>query len=255
MAVSQYIPNPIRCFKGQLYGHTKNNCKRKEICPRCGLDEHIDSNECTNEAKCINCEGKHAANDKICPKWKDEKEIQKIKTERNVSYAEAKKFMNVFSSGRSATYAQVSALKKAECKSVEVQTLMTWPNNLDKPKMIEKPKATVAATTSSAPTAASVSQATQAIPNGSKPKSNGKGPDPKGQLKVVINKSQNKIVSNREIKGSKDVVQQFNKYGCLSDEDEYTCLSDGDDYKMAVDQSPTTQHRNHNSGRPRNGRT
>ena len=44
--------------------------------------------------------------------WKEEKEIQKIKTERNISYTEAKKFMKVFSSERSATYAQVSALKK-----------------------------------------------------------------------------------------------------------------------------------------------
>ena len=255
VAVSQYIPNPIRCFKCQLFGHTKLNCKRKEVCPRCGSDDHIDSNECTKEAKCINCEGKHAANDKICPKWKEEKEIQKIKTERGVSYTEAKKFVTIFNGGRSVTYAQVSSMKKTECKSVEVQTLMTWPNNLDKPKVIEKPKSNaVAATSSGTQTTANVSQS-QTTKSGSHTASNVKSSDPKGQLKLVINKNKNKIVSNREIKGSKDIVQQFNKFGCLSEDDEYGSLSDEDDGKMHVDQSPVTQNQGHNSGTSRNGRS
>ena len=40
------------------------------------------------------------------------KRDSKDKTERNISHTEVKKFMNVFSSGMSATYANVSALKK-----------------------------------------------------------------------------------------------------------------------------------------------
>ena len=43
------------------------------------------------EAKCVNCHGKHASNDKSCPKWKEEKDIQRIKAERGISYTDAKK--------------------------------------------------------------------------------------------------------------------------------------------------------------------
>ena len=44
-----------------------------------------------NEAKCVNCQGRQASNDKKCPKWKEEKEIERIKAERGISYTVAKK--------------------------------------------------------------------------------------------------------------------------------------------------------------------
>ena len=68
--VSQFIPNPMRCYKCQKFGHTKFHCQRKEVCPKCGKEDHLDINECPNQAKCVNCEGGHTANDKTCPKWK-----------------------------------------------------------------------------------------------------------------------------------------------------------------------------------------
>ena len=40
-----------------------------------------------------------------CPKWKEEKEIQRIKAERGISYTEAKKQMDIFNSVKT-TYAQ-----------------------------------------------------------------------------------------------------------------------------------------------------
>ena len=131
---------------------------------------------------CINFH--QTANDKICPRWQDEKEIEKIKTERNVSYMEAKKFQKIFSSGRLATYVQVSAVKKAECKSVEVQTLMTWPCNSDKPKLIDNPtKSNAAAVISGSQTAAYVTNC-PTTKDGQKTKQNAGGSDPKGQLKL-----------------------------------------------------------------------
>ena len=75
MAVSQFIPNPVRCYKCQKFGHTKFNCRKNEVCTKCGQEDHTDSQECKNEVKCINCQGKHASNNKDCPKWKEEKEI------------------------------------------------------------------------------------------------------------------------------------------------------------------------------------
>ena len=30
-AVSQFIPNPVRCYKCQKFGHTKFNCRKNEV--------------------------------------------------------------------------------------------------------------------------------------------------------------------------------------------------------------------------------
>ena len=91
VAVSQFIPNPVRCYKCQKFGHTKFNCRKNEVCTKCGQEDHTDSQECKNEAKCVNCQGNHASNEKECLKWKEEKEIQRIKAERAISYIVAKK--------------------------------------------------------------------------------------------------------------------------------------------------------------------
>ena len=128
VAVSQFIPCPIRCYKCQKFGHTKFNCRKNEVCNKCGKEDHTDSQECMNEAKCVNCQGNHASNDKTCPKWKEEKEIQRIKTERGISYTDAKKQLDIFNSVKT-TYAQAAAATKPVVKTVnvETQTEMTWP--------------------------------------------------------------------------------------------------------------------------------
>ena len=82
----------------QKFGHTKFNCRKNEVCNKCGQEDHTDSQECKNKPKCVNCQGKHASNDKECPKWKEEKEIQRLKAERGISYTEAKRQMDIFNS-------------------------------------------------------------------------------------------------------------------------------------------------------------
>ena len=138
VAVSQFIPNPVRCYKCQKFGHTKFNCRKNEVCTKCGQEDHTDSQECKNEAKCINCQGKHASNDKECPKRKEEKEIQRIKAERGISYTEAKKQMHIFNSVKT-TYAQAAAATKPVVKmeTVETQTEMTWPDDSKQPKSVQ----------------------------------------------------------------------------------------------------------------------
>ena len=37
--VNLYIPNPMRCFKCQQYGHHISRCPRGPICAKCGTDE------------------------------------------------------------------------------------------------------------------------------------------------------------------------------------------------------------------------
>ena len=96
VAVSQFIPSPVRCYKCQKFGHTKFNCRKNEVCNKCGKEDHTDSQQCTNEANCANCKGNHASNYKTWPKWKEETEIQRIKAERGISYTEAKKQIGKF---------------------------------------------------------------------------------------------------------------------------------------------------------------
>ncbi|GFT75968.1 hypothetical protein TNCV_1254951 [Trichonephila clavipes] len=52
--VRLYIPNPLRYFQGQRYGHSKNVCRGQPTCPRCGESGH-DSTDCIRKEQCLNC--------------------------------------------------------------------------------------------------------------------------------------------------------------------------------------------------------
>ena len=65
--VFEYIPNPVRCFNCQKFGHTSNKCKGKKRCGNCGDEHHGD---CDRPSHCVNCDGDHAAYDRDCPQWK-----------------------------------------------------------------------------------------------------------------------------------------------------------------------------------------
>ena len=83
-----YIPNPQRCFNCQNYGHNKRFCKNEQKCAKYRQPGHED-HECENETKCANYDGDNPAY-RICPKWKTEKEILKIKYQNNISFHEAR---------------------------------------------------------------------------------------------------------------------------------------------------------------------
>ncbi|GBM82351.1 hypothetical protein AVEN_54782-1 [Araneus ventricosus] len=92
--VKHYIPNPLRCFKCQRFGHALTACRSKQNCARCSLPDH-DSNNCSSTTpKCYNCTGEHPAYFKSCPRYKQEKEIQTVKITKNISFPEARKIVN-----------------------------------------------------------------------------------------------------------------------------------------------------------------
>ncbi|GFX09413.1 putative RNA-directed DNA polymerase from transposon BS [Trichonephila clavipes] len=102
--IRPYIPNPLRCFKCQRFGHSQSSCRGQLTCSRCGSVGHS-STDCTLEPKCFNCSQSHSSDSKLCPKWKIEKQIQEIKTNNNISYQEARKLI---APQLSQTYAQVA---------------------------------------------------------------------------------------------------------------------------------------------------
>ncbi|GFT17977.1 uncharacterized protein TNCV_4911311 [Trichonephila clavipes] len=90
--IRPYIPNPLRCFKCQRFGHSQTSCRGQLTCSRCASVGHS-STDCTLEPKCINCPEPHPSDSRFCSKWKIEKQIQEIKTNKNLSYPEARKLI------------------------------------------------------------------------------------------------------------------------------------------------------------------
>ena len=125
--VDLFIPNPLRCFGCQRFGHHKNNCTAEPSCVRCGQQGHEDS-QCTSTPSCVNCKGTHPANSKDCPKWITEKEIQKIIATKNISYPEARKIFETSqfaTSGKSFAAVAKTGLTTSSHISTPTQTIPT----------------------------------------------------------------------------------------------------------------------------------
>ena len=89
--VEEYVPNPLRCFKCQLYGHHKDRCSKPAVCANCG-QIHTE-NPCPNPPFCINCKETHPASDRNCKTWKTEKEILAVRNRMKISHPEARKIV------------------------------------------------------------------------------------------------------------------------------------------------------------------
>ena len=119
--VEVYIPNPLRCFKCQKFGHHEDNCRAQSpTCGRCAAVGH-DHTDCTEEEKCANCGEKHQVNSKQCSIWKKEKEILKIKYTENVPFVEARKlfeFRNKIIQQSTSEFSYANAAKPSpECST------------------------------------------------------------------------------------------------------------------------------------------
>ncbi|GFT39353.1 uncharacterized protein TNCV_2422611 [Trichonephila clavipes] len=56
--IRPYVPNPLRCFKCQRFGHSQTACRGQLTCSRCATVGHP-STDCTLEPKCVNCFQSH----------------------------------------------------------------------------------------------------------------------------------------------------------------------------------------------------
>ncbi|GFW66601.1 putative RNA-directed DNA polymerase from transposon BS [Trichonephila clavipes] len=91
----------IQC---QRFGHSQVACHEQLTCSRCASVGHA-SSDCSLDQKCVNCSQPHSSVSKLCPKWKLGKEIQSIKTNKNITYVEARKLI---AAQPSQTYAQAA---------------------------------------------------------------------------------------------------------------------------------------------------
>ena len=90
--VEVYIPNPLRCYNCQVFGHHEDNCLKKPVCGNSGGDKPCsDVRNCSERAKCANCNGNHPVSSRDCPSWKKEKQILTVKYQRSVTFLKHEK--------------------------------------------------------------------------------------------------------------------------------------------------------------------
>jgi len=137
-----YIPNPLRCFKCQKFGHGKSTCKGQETCARCGALGH-NSDGCHEQEKCTNCKGPHSSFSKQCPRWNFEKRVQQKRAENNISFQEARKMIATDEANKAVrTFTSVAAAPRPSVAttstcSVETQTEITWPSSASEPQILK----------------------------------------------------------------------------------------------------------------------
>mgnify|MGYP000739660436 CR=1 FL=1 len=93
--VSPFIPNPLRCYKCQKFGHGQSKCRSAAVCAKCAGQGHT-YEECSGTPKCVNCLGEHSSSDKTCPKWLYEKNVLKYTVEHHCSFSEARANLSPF---------------------------------------------------------------------------------------------------------------------------------------------------------------
>src|SRR3989441_6888699 len=133
--VQPYIPNPLRCFTCQGFGHHQSTCKRNKICARCGQPDH-GTDTCMATPHCSNCNGDHPAYATSCPKWEKEKEICRIKVLQNITFPEARKMVYPVAneSNNRITY---SAMARPGTNTTSVGTQTDITNCTCKPNLVQ----------------------------------------------------------------------------------------------------------------------
>jgi hypothetical protein len=88
-----YYPRPLRCSRCCIFGHSKKRCNaEKEACRNCDKEPHIGTN--CEKKYCRNCKKyTHCSFDKECPIFEMEVAIVRIKIDKNISYGQARAFL------------------------------------------------------------------------------------------------------------------------------------------------------------------
>ena len=225
VSVDPYIPNPLRCYQCQVFGHHENKCKREEICANCGQPKHsANETDCKRPPKCINCKEDHPANSRECQAWHTEKEILKIKYTRNISFPEARKIVDSYTAAPGKSYASITKTAGVTVSCVDAATQTDPVLITGAPQSSSYNAAsTEASADSQRDTSETLSQkekrkaekADRKLKQNirdllAKPKTtnSARSPDPKKRGKE-------KPVTDRQPKGSNDPIRQHNRFSSL----------------------------------------
>ena len=222
--VEVYIPNPLRCYNCQVFGHHEDNCLKKPICGNCGGEKHCsDVRNCSETAKCANCNGNHPVSSRDCPTWKKEKEILTVKYKRSLSFYEARKIVEEQLTAPGKSYASITKVAGVRCTDAQTQTDVTYDIQL------------TSTASGGGPTPKSGQNAGGGPPPAPQTSAGG-GPRPAQKSSSVFEKNKDgassgrakrgdqnnapkkKIDTDRVSKGSDDPVKSHNIYDALSEE-------------------------------------
>ena len=150
--VSPYIPNPLRCYNCQKFGHHETKCLKSPVCKKCGESgsDHIELS-CNNPIRCANCQGNHPSDSRDCMVWKREKEINTIKYTNSISFPEARKLIQTRNQFPTKSYAQATKPNPEpkhdhscrSCHAILEKLIDLTPENL--PKFVNEIKASLSA--------------------------------------------------------------------------------------------------------------
>ena len=206
--VEMYVPNPLRCFNCQKFGHHESNCPvaQGSVCERCGVgnNDH-QSIHCKNQAKCVNCDGNHMSRSSDCEVWKKEKEIMKVKVTNRLTYPEARKLYEQHKPDF--TFAKVvqSMAAKPETKVASTQYSVKDSEITESSKVIIA-RITKHITQNSTSSKSSSEKTAQRQQN----QANTTAKNSKQTKQIVL--------SDRVKKGSEDPIQNHNMFGALADD-------------------------------------
>ena len=222
--VELYVPNPLRCFNCQKFGHHENNCPEDDgsVCERCGTGNHDHhTSHCKNQPKCVNCGKNHMSRSSDCDVWKKEKEVMKIKVTQRLTYPEARKVYDQQKPEFTFSKVVSSMPKKPETKTASTQY------NIKDSEITESSKVIIARKLTQ-------NQNTQnnQISTSSKSSSEQTTAQKKQNQPITNPKPKPIVMSDRKKKGSDDPIQHHNKFGVLADDgamdtDEGTMRSGG----------------------------
>ena len=242
VSVDPYIPNPLRCYACQVFGHHENKCHREEICANCGQAKHsADETDCKRPPKCFNCKEDHPANSRQCQAWHTEKEILKVKYTRNISFPEARKIVESYTAAPGKSYASITKTAGVTVSCVDAAT------QTDPVLITAAPQSSSYNAASNEASASSQKDTSETLTQKEKQKqekadkklkqliretlpkpkrnSSARTPDPKqrGKEKSVPN-------TDRQPKGSDDPIRQHNRFSTLEDmeaEESPSCVPKG----------------------------
>ena len=161
--VRVFVPNPLRCYKCQRFGHGSSTCRQTARCQKCGEAPH-EGSECTAPQLCLSCgSSDHLVSSSQCPVWKEEKGICELKAKSGISYPEARR--------------QVQASKvtptpgKSYAQAARLQTIshstQTDPLDVLPPLQLLKPLTSKQVTTSNVSTEAMMAVSQSSSPSSS----------------------------------------------------------------------------------------